>query len=272
MSIQPSTMVDAAEDREARHVVPLSGGKDSTALAVYLAQHYGHLPFEYVFADTGAELPETYEYFERLQHVLGVEVTRVSALDLFDVREKPGRGAFDIALYEHFAGFLPSPRSRWCTRILKIAPFEQHIGSARAYSYIAIRGDENRAGYLGTGTKPVVMSERPNITPVYPFKDDGITLADVQQILEASGLGLPKYYEWRSRSGCYFCFYQQIGEWQGLRERHPELFDRAKAYETMKNGRKYTWVDGRSLDDVAALERRSLKPKDDADGCVVCHL
>ncbi len=271
-AVRPATVVEAASDREARHIVPLSGGKDSTALAVYLSQRYGHLPFEYVFADTGAELPETYEYFDRLQHVLGVEVKRVSALDLFKVAEKPNRTAFDVALFEHFAGFLPGPRSRWCTRILKIAPFEQYIGAARAYSYIAIRGDENRAGYLGTGTKPVVMSEKPNITPVYPFKDDGIGLADVQRLLDASGLGLPRYYEWRSRSGCYFCFYQQIGEWQGLSERHPDLFEKAKAYETTRNGRRYTWVDGRPLEAVNRMPRRGLKPKDDADGCVVCHL
>ncbi len=116
------------------------------------------------------------------------------------------------------------------------------------------------------------MSEQPNITPVYPFKDDGITLVDVQNILEASGLGFPGYYEWRSRSGCFFCFYQQIGEWQGLRERHPALFERAKEYEVVKNGKKFTWVDGRTLDDVSRMPRRTLKLKADADGCAICHL
>ena len=63
----------------------------------------------------------------------------------------------------------------------------------------------------------MVLSEKQNIMPVYPFKDDGIGLNDVQRILDESGLGLPKYYEWRSRSGCYFCFYQQLAEWQGSR-------------------------------------------------------
>ena len=162
-------MEQAAADAKARHIVPLSGGKDSTALAVYLSQTYPELSFEYVFSDTGAELPETYEYFERLEHVLGVTVTRVSALELLDVPEKPGRTPFDIVLYEHFAGFLPSPRSRWCTRMLKIHPFERHIGTDHAYSYIAIREDEDRQGYTGKGSKPVVLSEKRNITPVYPF-------------------------------------------------------------------------------------------------------
>jgi 3'-phosphoadenosine 5'-phosphosulfate sulfotransferase (PAPS reductase)/FAD synthetase len=262
---------DAILDAAARHIVPLSGGKDSTALAIYLAQRHPEIPFEYVFSDTGAELPETYEYFERLEHVLGRKATRITALEMLGVAEKPGRSPFDVVLYDHFSGFLPSPRSRWCTRMLKIHPFERHIGSDRAYSYIAIRADENRSGYLGNG-KPVLLSEQPNITPVYPFKDEGITLSDVQRILEESGLGAPEYYEWRSRSGCYFCFYQQIGEWQGLRERHPELFEKAKTYESGRNGRRYTWVDGRSLSDIERMPRRAMKPKSDDDGCAICHL
>jgi 3'-phosphoadenosine 5'-phosphosulfate sulfotransferase (PAPS reductase)/FAD synthetase len=261
----------AFRDALARHIVPLSGGKDSTALSIYLAQKYPHVPFEYVFSDTGAELPETYDYFDRLEHVLGKKVTRITALEMLGVGEKPGRNPFDVVLYDHFSGFLPSPRSRWCTRMLKIHPFERYIGSDRAYSYIAIRADENRSGYLANG-KPVLLSEQPNITPVYPFKDEGITLADVQRILEESGLGASGYYEWRSRSGCYFCFYQQIGEWQGLRERHPELFEKAKTYESGRNGRRYTWVDGRSLSDVERMPRREMKPKSDDDGCAICHL
>lgn len=274
MNVTVAHIEDALADFGARHIVPVSGGKDSSALAVYLRQRNPEIEFEYVFSDTGVELPETYDYLDRLENVLGIEIHRVSALDLFDVAEKHGRTAFDIALYEHFAGFLPSPRARWCTRIMKIAPFERFVGTDRAYSYIGIRADENRSGYLGSGTagaKPVVISERPNITPVYPYRDDGIDLAEVGRILDSAGLGLPEYYEWRSRSGCYFCFYQQIGEWQGLKERHPELYEKSKAYETMKQGRKYTWVDGRSLDDVERMPRRAVSAKSE-DGCAVCHL
>lgn len=274
MTIVPVSIDEALLDREARHIVPVSGGKDSSALAVHLRRRNPDVAFEYVFSDTGVELPETYDYLERLENVLGIEIKKVSALEMFDVEEKPGRNAFDVALYEHFAGFLPSPRARWCTRVMKIAPFERFVGTDRAYSYIGIRADENRAGYLGNGSagaKPVVISERPNITPVYPYKDDGLGLDDVNRILESAGLGLPEYYEWRSRSGCYFCFYQQIGEWQGLKERHPELYERAKTYEVMKNGRKYTWVDGRSLDDLEKMPRRRMVAKAE-DGCAVCHL
>ncbi|QKN14330.1 phosphoadenosine phosphosulfate reductase family protein [Sinorhizobium meliloti WSM1022] len=271
MAIVPTHVDDSVTDRTARQVVPLSGGKDSSALAIYLTRQYPDVPFEFVTTDTGAELPETYEFFERLQHVLGREIVRITALEMLKVPERHGRSPFDVILYDHFSGFLPSPRSRWCTRMLKIHPFENYIGGNRAYSYIAIRADENREGYLNKG-KPVLISEEPNITPVYPFKDNGVTIDDVMQILDDSGLGAPTYYDWRSRSGCYFCFFQQQAEWQGLKEHHPDLFEKAKEYETGKNGRKFSWCEGKSLDQIAALPRKKLKQKSDEDGCAICHL
>lgn len=254
-------------DGEYRHIVSVSGGKDSAALALYLWEKYPDLKMEYVFCDTGCELPETYEYLGRLEAILGQPIVHLNALDLIGVAKKPGRNPFDIWLNEVYGGFLPSPRARWCTRVLKIKPFEQYIGDDRAISYIGIRGDEDREGYKWQ--KPPVISEQPNIVPCYPFKDDKLGLADIKAILEESGLGLPSYYEWRSRSGCYFCFYQQIGEWQGLKERHPDWFEMAKEYE--KDG--FTWVDGRTLDEIAAQPRREPIPAPDvADGCAICHL
>ena len=66
---------------------------------------------------------------------------------------------------------------------------------------------------------------------VLQFKEAGIDKQAVMEILESSGLGLPKYYNWRSRSGCTFCFFQQKIEWVRLKERHPEAFEEAKSYE-----------------------------------------
>jgi 3'-phosphoadenosine 5'-phosphosulfate sulfotransferase (PAPS reductase)/FAD synthetase len=269
-----ATMSDALEslsDSSLRHIVSVSGGKDSAALAIYMRRMYPQLLVEYVFCDTGCELEETYDYLERLESLLGTKVKRLTALETLRVQIKPGRNPFDIWLKEIYGGFLPNPRCRWCTRVLKIEPFEAYVGTGHAFSYIGIRSDEDRDGY--TAKKPPVISHRPNIVPVYPFKDDGITLVDVKQILEESGLGMPKYYQWRSRSGCYFCFYQQIGEWQGLKERYPERFEMAKKYEKIVNGQRYTWVDGRSLDEIANLPRRQPLPSlDGTDGCAVCHL
>lgn len=266
--------LDSLADTSIRHIVSVSGGKDSTALALYIRQKYPEIPAEYVFCDTGCELPETYEYLERLEALLGCDVVRLSAMDngSLKARKKPGRNPFDMYLKELYGGFLPNPRSRWCTRVLKIEPFERFVGNDKVFSYIGIRADEDREGYQSK--KPPVISERPNILPVYPFKDDGLKLEDIKRILTESGIGLPAYYRWRSRSGCYFCFYQQVGEWQNLKEVHPELFEKAMDYEQTSDGdRGYTWVDGRPLKRIAEMPQREQIPAPDlADGCAICHL
>lgn len=253
-----------------RHIISISGGKDSAALAVYIWQNYPqiHERAEYVFCDTMVELPETDEYIERLEALLAIKVVRVNAFDLLRVQQKPGRNPFDIYLRELYGDYLPSPRSRWCTRKLKIEPFEHFVGETEAYSYIGIRADEDRDGYQSK--KPPKFSDKHNIIPVYPFRDDGLGLTDIKRILEESGLGLPSYYNWRSRSGCYFCFYQQIGEWQRLKENHPDLFEAAKKYEDKSRG--FLWNEGRTLEEVAALPPQPLQVLDDTEGCAICHL
>jgi len=271
MTTRQEALNAAERDPTIRHVVPVSGGKDSAALALYMSRRYPDLPLEYAFSDTNCELEETYDYLDRLEVVLGKKIARLSALDVLGAARKPNRNAFHVVLNERYGGFLPSPRMRWCTRYLKIKPFEQFVAKDTAFSYIAIRGDENREGYIPK--KNPAVSDKPNIIPVYPFKDDGVTLSDVKRILDEGGLGLPAYYEWRSRSGCYFCFYQMIGEWQGLMERHPDLFERAKSYEKHVDGRQYTWCAKRSLEEIAKLDKRYPVPSmDEVEGCAICHL
>jgi 3'-phosphoadenosine 5'-phosphosulfate sulfotransferase (PAPS reductase)/FAD synthetase len=224
-------------EKPVRHIVSLSGGKDSTALAIYLRDRIPKL--EYVFCDTGEELPETYEYLDELEVVLGKPITRLNPKKQFK------------HYLEIYGGILPDPRTRWCTRKLKIEPFEEFVGDDLVYSYIGIRADEpHRKGYIST---------KPNIIAKYPFIEEGITKADVLQILEESGIGLPKYYEWRSRSGCYFCFFQQRIEWVGLLDRHPEEYQKAMEMEMEKEntetGERYTWIPGESLQELMKPER-----------------
>ena len=217
-----------------RHVLSISGGKDSAALAIYLR---GKIPeMEYVFYDTGKELPETYDYLNRIEGYLGKRVVRLNSDYDFD------------HWLNVFGGFLPSARMRWCTKYLKLKPFEEFCGEDIIRSYIAIRADEDREGYIST---------KPNIQPVYPFRSDGITYPDVVQILTEAGVDIPSYYSWRSRSGCYFCFFQQKIEWVGLLVNHPDLFWRASEYEKTDSvtSRRFTWGDHESLEELARPER-----------------
>lgn len=260
-----------------RHILGISGGKDSAALAVLLHQRVPEM--EYVFCDTGKELKETYEYLDRLQVRLGIKITRLSAERDFD-------HWLDV-----YGGMLPSPQVRWCTRMLKIIPLEQYIGDDEAISYVAIRADEpERQGYRST---------KPNIQVAFPFRDLGITKDDVIRILEEKGLGLPAYYSWRTRSGCTFCFFQRKYEWVMLAEKHPDKFQEAMNYEKeLSDGRRYTWTQGETLaellarkDEIVAVHARQMQQQrrctpnrplaevlaevldneDDTAPCVVCH-
>ncbi len=267
-----------------RHILGLSGGKDSSALAIYMRDKVPQM--EYAFCDTGKELPETYEFLDRLEAFLGKKIHRLNT-----------ERDFDHWLTMH-GGLLPSSQVRWCTPLLKIKPFEEFVGDDKAYNYIAIRADEDRVGY-----KPLKNVDSRNIEPKYPFKDDGITESDVYRILEESGLGLPDYYKWRTRSGCYFCFYQRKAEWVGLMENHPDLFELAKGYEKYNHetGERFTWSQGESLVELSdsnrvkeikdnygkAMNRKKavqpnrrlldifgdvLDDEDDEEPCLICEL
>ena len=234
---------DIMEPVEAEwHVLGLSGGRDSAALAVYMRQNHPEIDIDYFFTDTGKELPEVYEFLVKLEGFLGKPILRLN----------PDRD-FDFWL-KRYKNFLPSPQTRWCTRQLKLRPFEQWIAPAlesgsKVITYVAIRADEEyREGYASTNSNLLVRM---------PFKETGVDKECVLEILEGAGLGLPAYYKWRTRSGCTFCFFQQKIEWVRLLEQHPDFFEEAKTYEktALEHGTPFTWSQGESLDELSRPER-----------------
>ena len=225
-----------------KHVLGLSGGKDSSALAIYMRDNYPDLDIEYFFTDTGEELEEVYEYLNMLEGYLGKPIKNLDPHRDFK---------FWMTQYNNF---LPSAQARWCTVRLKLTPFEKWVDEEflqkgiKVKSYVAIRSDESfREG----------LQSKKDIETVLPFKENHIDKQAVFEILENSGLGLPKYYEWRSRSGCTFCFFQRKIEWVGLMERHPEAFENAKRMEktALDNGSPFTWCQSESLVELSKPER-----------------
>lgn len=225
-----------------RHILGVSGGRDSAALAVFMRQYHPELPLEYFFTDTGKELPEVYAFLDRLEGFLGRSIERLN----------PDRD-FDFWLSE-YGNFLPSPRTRWCTRQLKLRPLEQWLrrdldDGVTVHSYVAIRADEpTREGYQSTHA---------NMQVHLPLRDAGLDKAAVIEILRQADVGEPEYYSWRSRSGCTFCFFQQKIEWVRLAENHPDRFDEAVAYEktALKDGSPFTWSQGESLTELITPNR-----------------
>ena len=269
------------EETPVRHILSISGGKDSAALAIYMRDRIEDM--EYIFHDTDKELPDTYEYLDRLEDYLGKRIVRTTFGTTFD------------DLLRKYGGMLPSNHRRWCTRMMKLKPFEDYIGEDNVINYVGIRADEARVGYI---------SHKPNIKAVFPFREDGIDYEGVQRILEESGIGMPPYTEWgRTRSGCFFCFYQQKVEWVRLKQTYPELYEEAKAYEKPNrvNGNVFYWCQDEPLTELEKPERMAqilekweiqqarvvqsrknlplvttlagLKTNEaPATGCLICHL
>lgn len=256
-----------------RHVCGISGGKDSAALAIYLKQHNRVPEMEYYFTDTGCELKETYDFIDRLEAYLGKAVIRLG-----------NKAPFEHHLFM-MGNMLPSPQQRWCTVKMKLEPFEKFVGTDEVMSYVAIRADEHREGYVST---------KSNIQPVFPFIHDEITRRDVFRILEET-VGVPEYYKWRSRSGCYFCFFQRQEEWLGLHKNHPDLFQKAMEMEKFdpSTGEGFSWIQGmslgqllerrkeitdiaskkRELNDSRSWQQKLLEEGDlDDQGCLICSL
>lgn len=145
-----------------RHVLGISGGKDSAALAIYMKHLYPDFNIEYYSCDTGKELDETYQLIENLEGYLGVKIKKLQ-----------GAEGSHINPFDHFlklsGNYLPSSNARWCTQKLKLEPFERYVGTTPTVSYVGIRGDEDREGYI---------SQKTNIQSVFPFRKN-IWSADV---------------------------------------------------------------------------------------------
>lgn len=266
------------------HILSLSGGKDSTALAFFIKDNMPEIfeELELVFFDTECELPETYDYLNKIEIFLNKPVLRVKPFKSFD----------DFyTIYK----LLPSIRRRWCTIEMKTKTFRKFThdriqGGNKINVYIGIRADEpERVNNKFDGDF---------ITQHYPFVEKGIQKDDVHNILIKNGIGMPEYYKWRSRSGCYFCFFQRKIEWVGLYEQHPDLFQKAMEYEengSRERGKEFTWCQDMSLRELIKPENikrikenynQKLKGKkssdnetlmdlyiDDCDNdkCVFCH-
>ena len=187
------------------HLVALSGGKDSTALALRLKELHPHTPYVYFCTPTGDELPEMLDHWDRLEELLGQKIVRY--------RHKK---SLNELIEAHNA--LPSFRMRWCTRQLKIEVakclYLKHPGSV---VYVGLRADEEsrRGGIYGD-----LVEQR------YPLREWGWGIDDVMGYLSDRGVVIPP------RTDCARCYSQRLGEWWNLWHHHPAIWRDAEAQET----------------------------------------
>lgn len=232
-----------------RHIVGLSGGKDSTALALWLAENEPR-DYEFICNETGNELPEMYAHWRKLESLLGRPLT-------------PVRHSTDLLGLIEEQKMLPNFRARWCTRILKIEPTIKFMESLPQDSvlYVGLRADEEaRRGMYGEDVKIR-----------FPLREIGWNEADVLAYLERRGVTIP------SRTDCAWCYHQRLEEWRSLWENHPDLYEQGAQLEerighTFRSPGRDTWpVSMRGLAEAFASGRQLRKTARTTE-CRVCRL
>ena len=190
-----------------KHIVALSGGKDSTVMALRLAE-VEPSDYEYVITPTGDELPEMYEHWKRLGALLGKPL-------------KPITSGYSLQGLIRKWNALPNWRQRWCTRVLKIEPFNAYLmANLPATTYVGLRADEPEDIRRGT-----ILGGVEGITQRYPLREWGWGINDVRLYLEGRGVSIPQ------RTDCARCFFQRAGEWYELWRKYPDLYEEAVADE-----------------------------------------
>ena len=202
-----------------RHVIGLSGGKDSTCLALRLCEIEPYTNWEYLITPTGAELPPMVEHWANLERILGKPLIRVTNHDI------TLNGLIQIQKA------IPNFRQRWCTRILKIEPtIAWCVKNAPVLMHVGLRADEDeREGIYGE----LVQSR-------FPFREWGWGITEVTNYLKDRGVTIPK------RTDCDRCYHQRLGEWHALWRDYPERYWEASAQEerlghTFRSPGRDTW-------------------------------
>lgn len=199
------------------HVVALSGGKDSTALALRLAEVE---PRDYTFVctPTGNEPPALFAHWRKLGELLGKPILPIMAGTLKGLVESQTA--------------LPNHRQRWCTRILKLEPYYGWLAEQKpCVSYVGLRADEeSRPGFIFPDADGVKMR--------FPMREWGWNLADVLGFLAERGIDIPE------RTDCRWCFWQKLGEWYELWLYDNESYREAERIEewvSAERGTVRTW-------------------------------
>lgn len=224
--------------KEPVRIVNLSGGKDSTAMLLWLLER--NEPFDaVVFMDTGWEFPEMYAHMAQLKASIDVPVIRVTHTSSFDymlteytLTKGQRRGLKGY-------GFC-TPKSRWCTR-LKAHAIKQwcsaHYPHRSICHYIGIAADETARQKKRTID---------NATNRYPLVEWGKTEADCLAFCKDRGFTWGGLYEKRKRLSCWCCPLQSKDDLYILWSSHPELWERLKWMQSrsMRNFRADYTLEG----------------------------
>lgn len=199
-----------------KRILSFGGGVQTTALAIMAAQGEVEVD-EVVFADTGAEKPETYWYMENYTRPLFQD-----AKIPFHILTRERTAYYEPTLYDFLWRIrdVPSVHQRRCTDHYKIRVIKPFVG-ADCIIMIGFSLDE-------------AYRAKRNRWPhrEFPLIDRAMMASDCRRVISDYGWPLPL------KSSCFFCPFQHIVEWNWLKTRHPDFFQKALDLEARYHDRK----------------------------------
>ncbi len=199
-----------------KHILSFGAGLNSTALMIMLVKKEYPLD-EVVFADTGAELPETYQHLKSVnsylsKHGISLTIVRSNNGTLYDTCKR--------------RKVIPSQIWRWSTRDYKITPIYAHYRSSGVHvnQYLGIAYEERDR---------VKESGVPYVKNVFPLIKNHVARHDCIDIIRFSDFDSPL----PARSGCFFCPFNSLSRWTEIYDRHRDLFSKARELE--ENSKHY---------------------------------
>lgn len=202
---------------QVKHIVSLSGGKDSTAMLLMMIEK-GMPVDEIVFMDTAMEFTAMYEHIKKVERYIEREITTIK-----------GANDFEYYLYKHKKkskrnknlgyGFPRKKRNRWCTSRLKTEPFNKYIKAK--YNNEAIR-------YIG-----IAYDERERCKNYnYPLVEWKITEKQALEYCYSKGFDWGGLYEKFDRVSCWCCPMHPLRELKNLYKYYPKYWQQLKEWES----------------------------------------
>ena len=187
-----------------KQIASFGCGVDSVAM-VLLKSDYD----EIIFADTGSEMPQTYAYLDYFEKKSGLKITKV--------KSHLGK----IFNYYFDKRCFPLPTFRDCTKKFKITPIRKYLRE----KYGKKETFEMNLGIDYSEFHRMRESDRKYIKNKYPLVDQKLTRDELKEIIISKGYELP------TKSGCFFCPFNNKKRWIDLRNNHLDLFEKSQELE-----------------------------------------
>jgi 3'-phosphoadenosine 5'-phosphosulfate sulfotransferase (PAPS reductase)/FAD synthetase len=210
----------------AKSYVLFSGGKDSLCTLVYLDEIAKSIDKEVtaLHIDTTAGFPEVTTEARKICRKLGVPLKILkSERDFFQLAKRWG---------------IPSFKSRWCCKELKIKPVRNFLSKIQGRKVIfdGIRAAESplRKTYLPVWYHPTFKCL--SISPIFLWSDER-----VKNFLKSKNLPQNPTKQFDCSVECWCGAYKKRSDFEKLLEVHPDIFEKLVQVEKAQKG-KFTYV------------------------------